>query len=125
MTNEHRPKVVAIVDDDQSVLSALKDLFESAGFSAWCFGSAEEFLESDGRDGSSCLITDISMPGLSGLELQARLKAEGSRLPVIFITAHGDARMKAQAMKAGAVGFLTKPFNDEVLLDKVRAASEG
>ena len=98
---------------------------ESAGLEARCFGSAEEFLESDQRDQTACLVADIRMPGMSGLELQAKLKAEGSRIPIIFITAHGDAKMKMQAMKAGAVDFLSKPFDDEVLLDEVRAALEG
>ena len=125
MNSEHNPKLVAIVDDDQSVQSALKDLMESAGLSARCFGSAEEFLGSDRRNQTACLVTDVSMPRMSGLELQAKLKAEGSRIPVIFITAHGDARMKLKAMTAGAVAFLSKPFDDEVLLDKVRAALEG
>ena len=95
---------------------------ESAGVSAQCFGSAEEFLASDERSQTACLVTDIRMPGMSGLELQAKLKAEGSRIPMIFITAHSDAKMKMQAMKAGAVEFLSKPFDDEVLLEKVRAA---
>ena len=125
MTSEHSPQLVAIVDDDQSVQNALKDLMESAGLSARCFGSAEEFLESDQRNQTACLIADIRMPGMSGLELQAKLKAEGSRIPIIFITAHGDAKMKMQAMKAGAVAFLSKPFDNEVLLEKVRAALRG
>ena len=125
MNSEHIPKLVAIVDDDQSVQSALQDLMESAGLSARCFGSAEEFLESDRRGETACLVTDIRMPGMSGLELQAKLKAEGSRIPIIFITAHGDAKMKSRAMKAGAVEFLFKPFDDEVLLDNVRAALGG
>ena len=94
MNNEQAHRSVAIVDDDRSVLSALKDLLESAGLSALCFGSAEEFLESGGRGETACLVSDIRMPGMSGLELQARLRAEGSRLPVIFITAHGDAKVK-------------------------------
>ncbi len=125
MNSEHRPKLVAIVDDDQSVQSALKDLMESAGLSARCFGSAEEFLESGRRDEIACLVTDVRMPGMSGLELQAKLKAEGSRIPIIFITAHGDAKVRARAMTAGAVEFLSKPFDDEVLLDRVRAALDG
>lgn len=95
---------------------------ESAGLSARCFGSAEEFLESDQRNQTACLITDIRMLGMSGLELQAKLKAEGSRIPMIFITAYDGAKMKMQAMKAGAVEFLSKPFDDEVLLEKVQAA---
>ena len=123
--NKNSAQLVVIVDDDRSVQSALKDLMESAGLSARCFGSAEEFLESDERNQTACLVTDIRMPGMSGLELQAKLKAEGSRIPIIFITAHDDAKMKTQAMKAGAVEFLSKPFDDEVLLEKVRAALKG
>jgi FixJ family two-component response regulator len=118
-------QLVAIVDDDRSVQSALKDLMESAGLEARCFGSAEEFLEPDERNQTGCLVADIRMPGMSGLELQAKLKAEGSRIPIIFITAHGDAKMKIQAMKAGALEFLSKPFDDEVLLEKVRGALKG
>ena len=125
MTSKHSPQLVVIVDDDQSVRCALKDLMESAGLSARCFGSAEEFLESDERDQTAYLVADIHMPGMSGLELQAKLKAEGSRIPIIFITAHSDAKMKMQAMKAGAVEFLSKPFDDEVLLEKVRSALKG
>ena len=123
MTSEHSPQLVAIVDDDRSVQSALKDLMESAGLEARCFGSAEEFLGSDERNQTACLVTDIRMPGMSGLELQAKLKAEGSRIPMIFITAHSDAKM--QAMKAGAVEFLSKPFDNEVLLETVRSALKG
>ena len=115
-------QLVAIVDDDQSIQSALRDLMESAGLSARSFASGEEFLESDQRSKTACLVSDIRMPGMSGLELQAKLKAEGSRIPIIFITAHGNAEMKMQAMAAGAVEFLSKPFDDEVLLEKVRAA---
>jgi FixJ family two-component response regulator len=122
---EHSSQLVAIVDDDQSVQSALKDLMESTGLSARCFGSAEEFLESDERSETACLVVDIRMPRMSGLEMQAKLKAEGSRIPIIFITAHGDAKMKLQAMTAGALEFLSKPFDDEVLLEKVRAALNG
>ena len=95
---------------------------ESTGLSAWGFGSAEEFLASDQRKETACLVTDIRMPGMSGLELQAKLKAEGSRIPIILITAHGEAKRKVQAMKAGALEFLSKPFDDELLLQKVREA---
>ena len=95
---------------------------ESAGISALCFGSAEEFLGSDQQNQIACLVADIRMPGMSGLELQAQLKADGSHIPIIFITAHGEAKMEMQAMKAGALEFLSKPFDDEVLLEKVRAA---
>jgi FixJ family two-component response regulator len=117
-----RSQLVAIVDDDRSVQIALKDLMESAGLSARCFGSAEEFIEWNQRNQTGCLVLDIRMPGMSGLELQAKLKAEGSRIPIIFITSNGDARMKMQAMKAGAVEFLFKPFDDEILLEKIRPA---
>lgn len=115
-------QLVAIVDDDRSIQSALKDLIESAGLSVRSFASAEEFLESGQRSETACLVLDIRMPGMSGLELQAKLNAEGSRIPIIFITAHGNAEMKMQAMAAGAVEFLSKPFDGEALLEKVRAA---
>ena len=118
-------RLVAIVDDDRSVQSAVKDLMESAGLSARCFGSAEEFLEWNQRNQTACLVLDIRMPGMSGLELQTRLNAEGSSIPIIFITAHGEPKMKMQAMTAGAVGFLSKPFDHEVLLEKVRPALKG
>jgi len=122
MTSKSSSQLVAIVDDDRSVQSAVKDLMESAGFSARCFGSAEEFLESEPRNPTACLVSDVRMPGMSGLELQAKLMAQGSSIPIIFITARRDARMKAEAMKAGAIDFLSKPFDDEVLLERVRAA---
>ena len=125
MTNKSTAQLVAIVDDDRSVQSALKDLMESAGLSAQCFGSAEEFLKSDQRNQTASLVADIRMPGMSGLELQAQLKAEGSRIPIIFITAHGDAKMKMRAMKAGATEFLSKPVDNEVLLEKVLTALKG
>ena len=115
-------QLVAIVDDDRSVQRALKDLMESAGLSAQSFASGEEFLESDQRSETGCLVADIRMPGMSGLELQANLMAQGSHIPIIFITARGDANVKMQALKAGAVDFLAKPFDDEVLLERVRAA---
>jgi len=114
--------MVAIVDDDNSVRSALQDLMAAVGFSAQSFGSAEEFLASGAPCKAACLITDIRMPGMSGLELQAKLKAEQCNIPIIFITAHGDSKMRMQAMRGGAVEFLTKPFDDEVLLETVRAA---
>ena len=114
--------LIAIVDDDKSVQSALQDLVEADGFSARTFGSAEEFLESGLQRKVACLITDIRMPGMSGLDLQARLKADGYKTPIIFITAHGDARVRIQAMREGAVEFLMKPFDDQVLLSRLRAA---
>jgi FixJ family two-component response regulator len=124
MSIRHNSRLVAIVDDDESVQSALQDLIESDGLSTLCFGSAEQFLDSEARHEAVCLIADIRMPGLSGLELQAKLKAEGYRLPVIFITAHGDDEMRIHAMGEGAVEFLTKPFKDAILLEAVHAALE-
>ena len=114
--------LIAIEDDDKSVQSALQDLVEADGFSARTFGSAEEFLESGLQRKVACLITDIRMPGMSGLDLQARLKADGHKTPIIFITAHGDARVRIQAMREGAVEFLMKPFDDQVLLSRLHAA---
>ena len=120
----HNSRLVAIVDDDESVQRALQDLIESDGLSALCFGSAEQFLDSEARNKAACLIADIRMPGLSGLELQAKLKAERCRIPVVFITAHGDAEMRIHAMRQGAVEFLSKPFDDAVLLEIVHSALE-
>jgi FixJ family two-component response regulator len=114
--------VVAIVDDDRSVLHSLQDLLESAGLPVWCAESAEAFLASEQRYRTTCLVTDIRMPGMSGLDLQARLNAEGARIPMIFITAHDDPKLRIQAMTAGAVEFLYKPVDDDVLLETVRAA---
>ena len=125
MKREHSSGLVAIVDDDRSVQSALKDLMESAGLPARCFQSAEEFLEADERNQTACLVADIRMPGMSGLELQAKLKAERSSVPIIIITAHGDEKGRVQATRAGALEFLSKPFDDEVLLQTVRAALKG
>jgi FixJ family two-component response regulator len=118
----HNSRLVAIVDDDESVQLALRDLIESDGLPALCFSSAEQFLDCQARSKVACLIADIRMPGMSGLELQAKLKAERCRIPVIFITAHGDAEMRIHAMRQGAVEFLSKPFDDAVLLEIVHAA---
>jgi len=122
MSIGHNSRLVAIVDDDESVQRALQDLIESDGLSALCFGSAEQFLDSEARNKAACLIADVRMPGLSGLELQAKLKAERCRIPVVFITAHGDAEMRIHAMREGAVEFLSKPFDDAVLLEIVHTA---
>jgi FixJ family two-component response regulator len=124
MSSEQSPRLIAIVDDDQSVQSALQDLIESEGLSTLCFGSAEEFLDSGAQNEAGCLIADIRMPGMSGIELQGKLKADRCRIPIIFITAHGDAKMRIQAMRDGAVEFLTKPFDNAVLLETVHAAVE-
>ena len=121
MGSRRNAGLVAVVDDDESVQSALQDLIESDGLSALCFGSAEQFLDSEARHNAVCLIADIRMPGMSGLELQAKLKAEGCRLPIIFITVHSDDKMRIHAMREGAVDFLTKPFSDAGLLETVHA----
>ena len=122
MSIGHNSRLVAIVDDDKSVQRALQDLIESDGLSALCFGSAEQFLDSEARNKAACLIADVRMPGLTGLELQAKLKAERCPIPVVFITAHGDAEMRIHAMREGAVEFLSKPFDDAVLLEIVHTA---
>ncbi len=114
--------VIGIVDDDSSVRTAVGRLVRSQGFAAEVFPSGEELLRSDRLTDFSCLIVDVAMPGLSGLELQARLAADGCSLPIIFITALDDAHVQAQALAAGASGFLSKPFDDEELLAAIRAA---
>lgn len=113
---------IAIVDDDESMRRAIRALLQAAGLPALAFTSAEEFLSSGQQHEIGCLITDIRMPGMTGLELQAKLNAEQIRVPIIFVTGHGDARMRMQALRAGAVEFLAKPFDGDRLLDSVRAA---
>ena len=115
-------KLIAIIDDDEAMQESLRDLMEAAGLVARCFGSAGEFLESGLHRQAACLITDILMPKMSGLQLQARLKDEECDIPIIFITAHGDAEMQIQAMRGGAVEFLAKPFDHHLLLKTVRAS---
>ena len=124
MTIPGNNKTVAIVDDDDEVRVALGGLLKSAGLTARAFESAEEFINSGQQRQAACLIADIRMPGMSGLELQAKLNADGCRIPIVFITAHGDAKMRIQALRAGAVEFMAKPFDDEALLESVRAALE-
>jgi FixJ family two-component response regulator len=124
MSTEQSSRFIAIVDDDRSVQTALQDLIESEGLSTLCFGSAEQFLDSGAQHKAACLIADIRMPGMSGLELQNKLKAERCAIPIIFITAHGDAKMQAQALRDGAMKFLAKPFDNTVLLEAVHAALE-
>ena len=116
--------MVAIVDDDELVRGALSGLMKSAGFPALSFASAEEFLNSGEQERTGCLIADIRMPGMSGLDLQSKLVRDHYRFPIIFITAQGDEKMRMQALRAGAVEFLSKPFDDGILLDCVRAAFE-
>jgi FixJ family two-component response regulator len=122
MATEEKQGLVAIVDDDDLMRSALQGLLKSVGLPARAFASAEEFLQSGQQRKTACLIADIRMPGMSGLELQAKLNAERCRIPTIFITAHGDVKMRMLALRAGAVEFLAKPFDDEILLENVRVA---
>lgn len=124
MDIQRTTKPIAIVDDDDLMRSALGGLMKAVGLPSREFASAEEFLESGLQHQIGCLIADIRMPGISGLELQAKLNAEHCRIPIIFITAHGDEKMRLQALRAGAVEFLAKPFDDEALLVSVRAALE-
>jgi FixJ family two-component response regulator len=124
MALREKTKMVAIVDDDDLIRGALQGLLKAVGLPAQAFASAEEFLKSGQQRQAGCLIADIRMSGMSGLELQAQLNAEKCRIPIIFITAHGDEKMRMQALRAGAVEFMAKPFNDEVLLESVRAALE-
>ena len=114
--------IVFIVDDDLSVRRTTERLIRSAGFKAQTFTSAREFLASPRPEGPACLVLDVRMPGLSGMDLQRELTQSGIHIPIIFITGHGDIPMSVRAMKAGAVEFLTKPFRSRSLLDAVRAA---
>jgi FixJ family two-component response regulator len=116
-------EIVFVVDDDDSVRTALKRLLKSAGHKVITFSSAEEFLDHDHRfDVCGCLVLDIRMPGLSGLELQDQMAAAGINIPIIFITGHGNVPASVRAMKAGAVDFLEKPFDDLALLDAIHRA---
>lgn len=124
MAAQAQEKLVTIVDDDESMRNALLGLLKAAGLPARVFASAEEFLSSGLQHQTSCLIADVRMPGMSGLELQARLNADHCSIPTIFITAHGGTKMRMEALRAGAVEFLTKPFDNTVLLQHVRAAME-
>jgi FixJ family two-component response regulator len=120
---ELRPAVF-VVDDDASVREALDGLFRSIGLQATTFGSAAEFLQHKLPDAPSCLVLDVRLPGLSGLDFQAELAATGLHIPIIFMTGHGDIPMTVKAMKAGAVEFLPKPFRDQDMLDAVQQALE-
>ena len=117
--------VVFVIDDDASVRASLKKLFESVGFHVQLHGSADEFLQSERPDVPCCLVLDVRLPGLSGIEFQSELAKMRTDVPIIFMTGHGDIPMTVQAMKAGAVEFLTKPCRDQELLDAVRSAIEG
>jgi len=115
------PKI-SIVDDDESVREALKSFLKSAGFEAEVFASAEEFLSLGHLSGAACLILDVRMPGMSGVELQDRLTASYDGVPIIFISAHADEEARTRALESGAVDFLQKPFSDEALLNAIDAA---
>jgi FixJ family two-component response regulator len=116
--------IVFVIDDDESMREALKSLIRSVGLKVETFASAHEFLQSRRPDLPACLILDVRMPGLSGLDLQRDLSEANIHIPIIFITGHGDIPMSVRAMKAGAVEFLTKPFRDQDLLDAIQQALE-
>jgi FixJ family two-component response regulator len=124
MARERKEKMVAIIEDDESYRVAVRRLLKSAGFSVQSFASAEDFLNSGEQRETGCLIADIRMPGMSGLDLQSKLNSDHCPIPTIFITAHGDEKMRLQAMRGGAVKFLAKPFDGEVLIEAVRVALE-
>ena len=111
---------IFIVDDDEAVRDSLRMLMKSVGYAAECFGSAGEFLDAYDPDRAGCLVLDVRMPDMSGIELQARLTAMNSMLPIVFITGHGDIEMAVHAMQAGAVDFMKKPFSDQALLDRIQ-----
>lgn len=117
--------MISIVDDDASVREALKDLIRAMGFSVETFASAEDFLRSGDLSKTGFLITDMRMPGMSGLDLHQRLRAMGAPVPVVLITAFADEKEKTRALQAGVMGYLTKPFNETELLAKIRAALDG
>jgi FixJ family two-component response regulator len=114
--------MISIIDDDRAVREATKGLVRSLGYDASAFASAEEFLGSDRLNDTSCLITDLQMPGLSGIDLQDRLIADGHRMPIIFITAYPEERIRVRAMKAGAICFMSKPYSDESLIGCIERA---
>jgi FixJ family two-component response regulator len=122
MAGEAKGKMVAVIEDDESYREAVQRLLKSAGLPVQSFGSAEAFLESGRQYETGCLISDIRMPGMSGLELQAKLNSDNCPIPTIFVTAHGDEKMRLQAMRGGAVKFLAKPFDAETLLAAVQVA---
>jgi FixJ family two-component response regulator len=122
MGREMTGKMVAVIDDDESYRVAVQRLLKSADLAVQSFDSAEAFLNSGQQHETGCLIADIRMPGMSGLELQSTLNSDRCPIPTIFITAHGDEKMRLQAMRGGAVKFLMKPFDGETLLEAVRVA---
>jgi FixJ family two-component response regulator len=120
-----RTPLISIVDDDEPIREAINELISSLGYHSVKFASAEEFLSSDRLNDTSCLITDVRMPGLSGIDLQSRLIAQGRTMPIIFITAHTDERTRSRALSSGAIGFLGKPFNEGCLIKYLDTALSG
>ena len=118
----NKRSLVSIVDDDQSIRELLPDLLDELGFAVQVFSSGEEFLASSWVDQTKCLILDIAMPGMSGPEVQQKLNSRGSKIPIIFVTAHGDDAVRPQMLKLGAVECLFKPFSDTALLSAINAA---
>jgi FixJ family two-component response regulator len=116
--------IISIIDDDESMRCAMKSLVTSLGLDAYAFASAEAFLQSPHLDDTSCVITDLQMPGLNGVELQKSLLAQGRRIPIIFMTAFPEERMRARAIEAGALGFLSKPFDSQTLINLIDKAVE-
>jgi FixJ family two-component response regulator len=117
--------MIAIVDDDESVREATKSLVRSLGYQAATFGSAEEFLGSTQLKSASCLITDVRMPGMSGVELQDRLIADGRNMPTVFISAFSDERVRQKVLESGAIGYLRKPFEEDRLIECIDTALKG
>jgi FixJ family two-component response regulator len=116
--------IVFVIDDDRSVRAAIGDLLDAAGLNAQSFASPKEFLQAERPDVPACIVLDVKMPGMNGLQFQRELARLNVELPIIFITGHGDIPMSVQAMKAGAIEFLTKPFSDKDLLDAIRSGLE-
>ena len=114
--------LISIVDDDESMREAIQSLLRSVGFRAKTFASGEQFLQSDQIENTACLILDVRMPGMSGLDLQRRLMATQCRIPIVFVTAHGEEEARSRALQEGAVDFLLKPFSEEALLNAIQAA---
>jgi len=119
---KNKPEAISIVDDDASVCRGLAALVRSLGYPARTFGSGQEFLDSDALAHTACLISDVRMPGMNGIELQARLAAEGHRIPIIFIAANPDPGVMRQALSAGAIAFHTKPFDEEHFISSIERA---
>ncbi|MGA8568030.1 MAG: response regulator [Candidatus Binataceae bacterium] len=121
-TKPARQALVAVVDDDESVRTAIGSLFRSMGSRTELFGGGEDFLSAPNLREYSCLVLDVQMPGMDGLELQLRLAAASHPIPIIFVTAYGDEKKRARALRGGAVSFLSKPFSEDALLEAVRSA---